>query len=130
MTRPSPRVREAGGDRPPASKRRPSIKGARHVRHCFAFLHSRTCTNAECKFPHLSEKEIVDRVAAYNAEKAALHVAGPCILLDEESIKFWNIAGVCIDDLSEDWENRTTVVPGGHKGDIIFEIPEADKTKT
>jgi hypothetical protein len=92
-------------------------------------LHSGTCTNAECKFPHLSEKEIVDRAAAYNADKAALHVAGPCILLDEESIKFWNIAGVCIDDISEDWENRTTVVPGGHKGDIIFEIHEADEDK-
>ena len=100
------------------------------MRHCFSFLHSGTCTNTECKFPHLTEKEIVDRVAAYNADKAALHVAGPCVLLDEESIKFWNIAGVCIDDLSEDWENRTTVVPGGHKGDIIFEIPEGMKIKT
>ena len=85
------------------------------MRHCFAFLHSGTCTNAECRFPHLSEKEIVDRVAAYNAEKAALQVAGPCILLDEESIKFWNIAGVCIDDLSEDWEIEQPWYPEGTK---------------
>jgi hypothetical protein len=39
------------------------------------------------------------------------------------------MASVCIDDLSEDWEHRTTVISGGHKGDIVFEIPEADEDK-
>ena len=51
------RNREPPPNRPTAGNRRPSVKGARGIKHCLSFFSSGKCKDgAECKFPHLNEK--------------------------------------------------------------------------
>ena len=86
-------------------------------------------------FPHLTEKEIVAKVAAYAAEKAALNVANPCIAEDDwniiagasgEATSPWAIASVvveCVDD------EEVTVVRCGRDGERMFAFPSDEAEK-
>ena len=104
--------------------KQPLIKKVRGVRHCFAYLNDRCMNGNDCKFPHLTEKEIDDKVvecAAGEAVSSSLDPYVPC----GEKFEYHAIAAVVVDDLAEE----ETFVRGGRTGYVTFIVPENDAPK-
>jgi molecular chaperone DnaK len=81
LKRPASRSREPDKDKPPAANRRPSIKGARRLAYCWAFLKGNCDKGTECPFEHLTEEQVRAKAAAKAAERAAQACFSPCLFL-------------------------------------------------
>ena len=64
LQRPTSRARESNVDKPPAANRRPSARASRNITHCWAFVKGDCKDGENCKFRHLTQKQLDEQIAA------------------------------------------------------------------